>query len=222
MIRKIKIAAIIGLGGYSVWFVLSFAIAMRQGYKVDVEMHKEYKFLFADSTLGVTSAMDGSSRVQSSNILNAYHYPSKCRTYIWEFKDLKSLCVDSIRICLDDGISHVDIKRSQILNSGGSYPIEVRRPLDFKGGVSVNLNDRTKVLSYIKSKNYTGFTGLVGRISLCDKNNEHQIVFHNYSDLKPALFVLYKGYGSFFLIMVRSNSETGMIDDEMLKIFNLE
>lgn len=221
MIRKIKTISIIILSSFIVWYVWDISYSLQKGYKPDFETFTDYEYLFSDSILSMASTLDGSSWVQQSNILNGYHYPVGYYTYIWEFRDLKYFCMDSVDIKLDDGFNQIRIEKSQTLNTGGNNPIEVRQPLNFKGKITINLNHQATVWDRVNTDKYVGFTGLVGRVALNNEKDESQIVFHSYSGLKPALFIFYKGYDSFFLIMVRSKSGTGTISTNMLRAFNL-
>ena len=161
------------------------------------------------------------------DVYNIFGYFNKRPALIllWEFKDLKDFDLDKIEIKQNVDLSDAEPWPAFGFDPDTTRPVSIRYGFKFENRITINLDGDSRIDGTFSGKNYKGFYGNLHTMSFSNDYNRNEIVF-NYID-KPnervpssVVLVLYKGHGSFYLILF--NSSLPFKDASIINILNLE
>ena len=136
---------------------------------------------------------------------------------VWKIPALKDIKLSSVKFNENISLSGVRLYPSEILGEG--LETEVKFGPFFKHNISVDVDDYSKIAGTFEGQNYKGLYGNIEKIAF--ENDAGQILATHTYDNKPmpTMLIVYKGRGSFYVIIVNSDDQFGA---DVLKIFSLE
>lgn len=183
------------------------------------KIYKEYMWLIKDHKY--LNKMFYSGYVSEKYNYNTFIYKKDYHISIWDFKDLKSIDLESISININRNLSLDNVIFDHLIplpNSGLNPKISLTDSLDFKNVMHIFLDEKSCIDEYIEKPNCKGFRGEINRMIF--GNGEKNIILFDYKKEKVAtLLLLYKHNKGFYLIMVESKKP---IDSKIIEIFNLQ
>jgi hypothetical protein len=197
--------------GYFICSILFFS------HKTDWEKHKEYLWIFNDSVKNEINVNISYSYVKNQDIYNCFHY-KEYNIIVWEFKNLYNLNLKNINFHQYIYLRNVKFISGQILNKNSDLEITIKYWFDFDSILNLNLDENSRIEGEFKSSNYKGFYGTIKKMSMSNSEYEHQILFDYTEQKEPSTLIVYKGHGSFFLIIINSKNH---IDEKIVSILNL-
>jgi hypothetical protein len=229
-------------------FVLHFAyMFFRHGHSPNWIACKSYMWIFKDSARkniyfipeNLTTVCFSYSKKR--DVYNGFPYfdeqtGARYGIFVWEFKDMSNFDLNKISINQNVPLNSLKIWSGEILGDPkDTMPVNIKYGFEFKHNLNVNLNEYSKIAGTFSGKNYKGFYGTIDQMSFSDERGRHQIFFggnhatslwENWSPKEhevsytPTVFLLYKGHGSFYVIMI--NSKWSFKDASIIKILNLD
>ena len=182
--------------------------------KMDYNKYKEYLFLFKDSEIKNLDKLFCMSFVNERDVYTNFNYKHLYFISVWEFKDLKSIDLNSISVNINKNLDNIKFDDTR----GYGKDILFEKNIDFKGKMKVDLDEKSIVEKEINGLNYKGFYGLVDRM-VFGNGEKDLVLFHSTKKKIPTILVLYKNKNSFYVIKIESDSA---IDTSILEIFNLK
>lgn len=152
-----------------------------------------------------------------------HHYIVKNKFYIdiWEFKNTKHLYPNIVYFEENKNLSDITFWSGVTLHSNTDYPVTIKYNFDFDDGMQIQLDERGKIEQQIYDKNYQGFYGIANRLTLCDGEGKPQIYFDYLSTKEPLMVLVYRAYGSFFVITANSTNSKDFDYEYIINNLNL-
>ncbi|MEY3499766.1 MAG: hypothetical protein RL308_1435 [Bacteroidota bacterium] len=221
-----RVLKLITVGGAAIIILLIGNLIVKSsiyGHSTDWELHRDYMWIFKDSIKNDIDTI-GFSYVGKDNILNNFHYKSDIYNYdfgyniiVWEFKNLKKINLKEISINNQFDLYNIQFEEGETLNKGTDLETDVKYGFSFDNGINLNVDESDSIISYYNGSNYKGCYGYFRQISLSNKKDGHQIIFHNYLDSALTSILIYKKGSSIFLIVIQSEKH---FDDDIINLFN--
>jgi len=191
------------------------------GHSTSWDRYKEYTFLLKDSVSNNLVEFGGSaSEVGYKDICNTFHTKDSIRITIWDFKDLAQMDLKKVKFTQDVDLDNLKFNRCEVLFYKSDIPVTVEYGFSFDNALVINTDQYCTVLTHIEKTNYRGFYGRINKLSLSNGiTNKHLILFNYRDGSTPALFLLYKGHQSFYLILIDSEKP---FDEKIINILNLK
>lgn len=130
---------------------------------------------------------------------------------------MKSIDLDSIQFNRNVFLSNVHLYPAEKL--GGGLYTEIKFGPFFRHSISVDVDDYSRIDTTFRGPNYRGFFGVIDKMAF--ENGQGQILAMTSNDdvPKPAMLVLYRAYGDFYMIIVHSDKP---FNTDALRLFNLK
>jgi len=220
MNKKFKIIAyscLVIIISYLIYFIGGIFI---YGYSTDWDLYKKYTFLLKDSVSSNLDWFGNSSEVGYNDVCNSFRTKDSIRIIIWDFKNLAKIDLKDVKFTQDVNLDTLEFSRGDILFAKSDIPVTVEYGFSFDNALVINTDQYCTILSHIEKDNYRGFFGRINKLSLSNGiTNKHLILFNYKERQTPALFLLYKGHQSFYLILIDSKKP---IDEKIINILNLK
>jgi len=213
---KLKHIVIVVIAIIAAITILQFYTGHRANFRTE---SKKYLFLFKDSVIKNIDSLSTSS-VSDYDVLSDFIYHNGENKYyvtIWEFKDLKNYSLEDVFIEKKSVLGESEFRLQETLNTNGPCPISLKFLYKIDG-LTLNLDENSRVIKEFNSKEYKGFYALIDRMSICDKKGLPQIYFNFAQSQTPTILLLSKIHGRFFFIMINSKNE---FDEKIIDILNL-
>lgn len=216
--KKLILSGIIAV--IVVYFGYTCGIALIYMHHTKFNNYRQYLWLFNKSVQKDvdTFLCDGNERRSD----DFYIYKlNNIHVIIWEFKNLNIFDLSQVSINQNINLDSLKFNSGEKFNKN-SQPlplITVKFKLPFEDFFKVNLNQFSKIIKPFNSKNYTGFYGVINKMSFSNNKGEHLILFDYGDTNRKTLFVLYKGHNqSLYAILINSDTP---FDERIIKILNL-
>lgn len=186
---------------------------------------KNYMWIFKDSIKNKINTDFSFSWYRKSDVCSYFIYNGHYPITVWDFKDLPSLELNNITINSHTVFKKIEIGfgKGVILNPNSNPKVAVNFGATFLNKLKINLDDSSKIIRTISTKNYKGFYGIINRMTLTNSSNKDCIQFLYPDGPIPTLLILYKKNLDLYLIKVESNDNAHYkFDENILKIFNLK
>lgn len=193
-------------------------ISIKYRHHIEMNNYRRCLWLFSEKAKNDIDTNFYVGCVRDRDILSKYSYKN-FNVFIWEFKDLDIVKLNEVHINQNTNLKDLKFSSKEILNKKNSPEINIKYGFTFNGTMSVNLDDYSKVESSFETNNYKGFYGVLNRMSFSNERDEHQIYFDYGFVHQPTLFLLYKGHGSFYVIIINSEKP---FDESIINILNLQ
>lgn len=198
-------------------FIYSFYSFYRYKYTIEFDHGKRYLWLFNDSTKSEIDTLLSYGFVKENNKLFSYQYKKDYHIYIWEFNDLRIAELNKISINKNINFSYMKFDSGLILDKDNPKII-TKKDLIFNDKLLVYLNEKSCIIDTISSTNYKGFYGNINKMYFSNESDENLILFDYGVKIQPAIFLLYKGNNSFYMLLITSNKE---LDKKIINILNI-
>jgi hypothetical protein len=204
-----------------------YIFPLRQCHSTKWNDYKHFIWLFNDSVQNSVDTFVCVGEVRKSDELYTYnlfsspehkmfepHYSIR----IWKINALDNLDLHKVTFNKNWNFSDLKFNSGEELSSNSDYPIWVNFQLPFHNTLNVNLQSQSEIIKQLEGKNYVGFYGFTNKMSLSNDENSHLILFDSKEHTHKVLFLIYKRYGSCYLIDLFGNKD---FDETIIKIFNL-
>ncbi len=197
-----------------------FSIA-NTSYRIVINDFQEYKWLFSDSVKNHLGPICSGKERESDNIY-FYNYKRTYSILVWEFKDLRFLSPESVKINKNIDLDEVDFKSKIILDSKGESPISIRTGNFIENSFVVNLDEYSTIDSTIAAENYKGFYGSIHRMTFSDKQGKTYVIMDNFVKKQKCLFLVYKKKSRFVVIIISPFDFRKKFDTCAIRLFKLD
>jgi hypothetical protein len=201
---------------YFIYFIYVFFIT---GHMPSRQAYKQYMWIFKDSIKKDLDSNYHFSWVKKRDIYNNFNYRGKFNIMVWEFKDQTN---PEFVLLQNADLYNVRFRSGVVLNDEGALEINIKPVYAFNDTIKIFLDEYSTIESEVKGSNFSGFFGHINNMSLSNEKDEHQIIFDYTGGKTLTLFLVYKRYGSFYLIMINSINPAMQFDESILKIMNFE
>lgn len=219
MKKKIKIILLIGLSLFVVYFVYTVLFFALNSHTVELHNYKRYLWLFKDSVKSDVDTLFFCGQIRDQDIYYEYTLKKDLFVSIWEFKDLSSVSIDSIRINTNQYLGDINFDYSETFNPHDYPQIKSELGFRFSDYLSVNINEVSHITKQFHSTNYIGFIGNIQKLSLKNREGTDLILFEYPFSGTQSLFVFFKSKGSFFMVLI--NTRNIPFDEKILNLLNL-
>jgi len=190
----------------------------------DWKKSKDYMCIFKDSVKKDIDTTISYSWIKKRDICSHFIYKGHYLITLWDFKDLYPLDLNDVYINTNVKIKDIDtyFGKGEILDSKSSPKTVIKFGRTFHTKLKINLDDSSKVLKTLISKNYKGFYGIVNEMSFTNESDEDYIQFVYPEGKLPTLLIAFKKMTGFYVIIIESNDYFNYkFDDNILGILNL-
>lgn len=219
MNKKIKIVlfsiALIALCyiGYFIYGVVKYS------HSHDWETYKNYYWIFKDPIKKEIDTNYSYSLVKDSDVYNDFSYKDY-RIILWEFNDLGNKTVSEIIYNENVDLDNIRKFRSgEILNKNSDLEITVKFGFSLENGFKINLDKNSSIDKKLTGDCYQGFYGHISKLSLCNNNEEHQIILNYTEGITPSIFLIYEKNEKFYIIIINSKKQ---LEEDIINILNLD
>jgi hypothetical protein len=213
--KIIVIALITIVAGYLLYFVFN---AFRYAYVPSWITYKDYMWVFKDSTKSDVDTNFCYSYVRKKDIYNNFHYKKIYNIALWDLEDLKYSVLDDISINQGANLYDLKIVSGEVLNKDSDIEITIKFGNKFTNKMIVQLDKNSKIDRIIETEMYKGFYGSINRMTFNNEKNEAQILFNYAKGSTPSIFLVYKGHGGFYAIIINSEQP---FDEKIINILDL-
>lgn len=213
-LSKIIISGIISL--ILTYVAYSIFVAIVYHHSTEWNNRERYLWLFNDSVKADLDPRYAVGDVRDSDILYYYLYKRNYYIKVWEFKKVSIKQLDDIPINQNVLMNRYKLTSGEELH--GIPEIYVKFKIPFHDFISINLNEKSKILQNFQGENYRGFFGDINKMSLQNREGENLIMFDYKDKIEPTLFLLYQKSERFFVLVVNSKNP---FDESIIGIFNL-
>lgn len=203
------------------YFILLFYPILKYSHSADWVTYKQYLWIFKDSVKNEIDKNFSYSFVQKKDIYNNFNYKRDFNIVLWEFKEQYKIELENIKINQDVNLEYLKLNSGDILNKGSDLEITIKDDYSFIHTMNLNLDSYSIIEKKIEGKNYQGFYGTVNKMSLNDAIYGPQILFNYMEGIAPTLFLFYKSYDSFYIIII-NRLENKPFDESIISELNLE
>ena len=202
---------------FLIYFVVGIFV---YGHSTSWDRYKEYTFLLKYSVNNNLVELGNFSEVGHKDICNTFHTKDSIRITIWDFKDLAQMDLKKVKFTQNVDLDNLKFNRGEILFCKSDIPVTVEYGFSFDNALVINMDQYCSVLTHIEKANYRGFYGQINKLSLSNGITKKHLILFNYRDGQtPALFLLYKGHQSFYLILIDSKKP---FDEKIINVLNLK
>jgi len=220
MNKILKTIIITGLSLCAMYFAYSMFTFAYYGHSIELKDYKRYLWMFKDSVRNDVDTFIFSGQVKERDIYYHYNFRKDYFFSIWEFKDLGSIDLNSIKIDTNEYLGDIDYESSETFNPDCWPSVKLELGFEFNDYLAVKINELSSVSKFIKTPKYVGVMGNIHKLSIEKEKNMSTILFEYPICGKQSIFLFYKAKGSLFLILI--NSRDIPFDEKVIDFLNLE
>jgi len=140
---------------------------------------------------------------------------------VWEFTALHHFNFNQIEFKENMNLDDFKLTQGEVFNAELTSVPKISIPLElpFCNKLMVNLDENSKIIKAIQSKNYIGFYGNISKMSFSNSNNKHFLLFDYTIGKKQTLVLFYRKNYLLYFIMINSEKP---FDETMINILNLD
>lgn len=218
MSRLFKIGvltAVVVIVGYVYLFFFSGS-----QYHYDIEFYHSFPcaYLFTPAgNRGIDPFPMICGRIRKTDQIYTCIYKQDYYVMVWKIDGLRNADLNKIPINQNVYLDHVQLYPGQILDTG--IEEEVKDGPFFRRRIEVDVDEYSKIEKSFHGPHYRGFYGTLNKIAFQNDHGQIMTMVNYTHRITPSLFVMYKGHGSFYIIIINSHKPFGL---GMLKILNLK
>jgi hypothetical protein len=217
MNRIVKRIIYIIIGLFLTYLTILFFVVFFCGHRINSDNFENYSWLFKDSIIEDIDKEYYYSYENKYDEYNNFHY--KNAKYLIGIWDLRKTNINSLNdINLVKSNFYPEILYGETFDKKSEFEVTAKFGFSFDDKMIINIDNYSKILKQLKSKNYKGFLGTVNKLSFCNSKNEPQF-YMDISFKTPTLFLVYKTKSSLYLIAINSEHE---FNEDIIKILNLK
>jgi hypothetical protein len=180
--------------------------------------YKNYMWVFKDSTKSDIDTNFCYSYVRKRDIYNNFHYKKIYNIILWDLKDLKYSTLDDISINQGANLNDIKFASGEVLNKESDLEINIKSGNKFTNKMNVQLDKISKIERIIETERYKGFYGSINKMTFNNEKNEAQMLFNYVKGSTPSIFLVFKGHGGFYAIIINSEQP---VDENIINILDL-